>query len=160
MEKYDFEGVKLRKVEKFFVNFEWKFLRKENICVNSNEYNIMSKKSFGFGGFLVKYFVDDKKLFFFRIGKYIFKDDVYFCGNCEFNEKLLVLFGKFKESLIEKIVFGLSLLFLFRIGKYILNDNFIYVKSLEKLEILFSFFFYGLLIYRVRRLFLEKIVGK
>lgn len=42
----------------------------------------MSKKTFRFGGFLGKYFVEDKKLFFFRIGKYIFKDDVYFCGVC------------------------------------------------------------------------------
>lgn len=92
----------------------------------------MSKKTFKFGGFLGKYFVEDKKLFFFRIGKYIFKDDVYFCGVCVQNERLVVLFLKFKEGL-DKVVFGL--LFSFRIGKYILNDNIIYVKSLEKLLI-------------------------
>ncbi|RMX41175.1 hypothetical protein pdam_00019193 [Pocillopora damicornis] len=158
--KHDFEGVKSRKVEKLPVNSEWKSSRKENICVNSNEHNIMSKKSFGPGGFSVKYSVDDKKLPPFRTGKYIPKDDVYSCGNCVPNEKSLALSGKSKESSTEKIVSGLSSPPPFRTGKYTPNDNSIYVKSPEKLETPSSSPSHGSPTHRARRPSSEKIVGK
>ena len=158
--KHDFEGVKSRKVEKLPVNSEWKSSRKENICVNSNEHNIMSKKSFGPGGFSVKYSVDDKKLPPFRTGKYIPKDDVYSCGNCVPNEKSLALSGKSKESSTEKIVSGLSSPPPFRTGKYMPNDNSIYVKSPEKLETPSSSPSHGSPTHRARRPSSEKIVGK
>lgn len=60
--KHDYGGVKSRKAEKFSVKSEWKSSRKENICVNSNEQEIMSKKTFRPGGFSGKYSVEDKKI--------------------------------------------------------------------------------------------------
>lgn len=110
--------------------------------MNINEDDIMSRKSYYFSEYSVRCLEDNKKLLFFRIGKYVFKDDVYFCDVSIQNERFIFLFFKLRDR-IDNIVFGLYLLSLFRIGKYILNDSNIYVKSLENLFVKFSFFFLG-----------------
>lgn len=157
--KHDFGGVKSRKGEKLPVKTDWKSSRKENICVNSNEHNIMSKKSLQPGGFSVKYSVDDKKLPPFRTGKYIPKDDVYSCGNCVQNERSVALSGKSKES-SDKIVSGLSSPPPFRTGKYTPNDNTIYVKSPERLATQSNSPTQGSPTHRTRRQSSERIMGK
>lgn len=126
--KHDYGSVKSTKGEKLPAKSEWKSSRKENICVNSNEQEMASRKSFRPGEFSVKYSVEDKKLPPFRTGKYIPKDDVYSCGVCVQNERSVPLSSKSKES-SDKVVSGSPPPF--RTGKYTPNDNTIYVKSPE-----------------------------
>lgn len=155
--KHDYGGVKSRKGEKFSVKSEWKSSRKENICVNSNEQEIMSKKTFRPDGFSGKYSVEDKKLPPFRTGKYVPKDDVYSCGVCVQNERSVALSSKSKES-SDKVVSGSPPPF--RTGKYTPNDNTIYVKSGEKISTQGSFSLQGSPTHRGRRVSCDRIMGK
>ena len=155
--KHDYGGVKSRKVEKFSVKSEWKSSRKENICVNSNEQEVMSKKTFRPGGFSGKYSVEDKKLPPFRTGKYIPKDDVYSCGVCVQNERPVALSSKCKEG-SDKVVSGSPPPF--RTGKYTPNDHTIYVKSPEKLSTQGTSLSQGSPTHRTRRASCDRIMGK
>ena len=156
--KHDYGGVKSRKGEKLPVKSEWKSSRKENICVNSNEQGMMSKKSFKPRGFSVKYSVEDKKLPPFRTGKYIPKDDVYSCGVCVQNERSVALSSKSKES-TDKIVSGSPPPF--RTGKYTPNDNTIYLKNPDKLSTQSAISpSQGSPTHKGRRASCEKIMGK
>lgn len=155
--KHDYGCVKSRKGEKLPVKSEWKSSRKENICVNSNEQGMMSRKSFSPSGFSVKYSVEDKKLPPFRTGKYVPKDDVYSCGVCVQNESSVALSSKSKES-TDKIVSGSPPPF--RTGKYTPNDNIIYVKSPERLATQCSSPTQGSPTQRSRRTSCEKIMGR
>ena len=128
LSKHDYGSVKSGKCEKPTGKTEWKSSRKENICVNTNEGDIMSKKSYRPGEYVDKYSEDNKKLPPFRTGKYIPKDDVYSCGACVQNERSVALSSKPKET-SNKMVSGLSSPPPFKTGKYTPNDCTIYVKS-------------------------------
>lgn len=155
--KHDYGGVKSGKDEKFSVKSEWKSSRKENICVNSNEQEIMSKKTFRPGGFSGKYSVEDKKLPPFRTGKYIPKDDVYSCGVFVQNDRPVALSSKSKEG-SDKVVSGSPPPF--RTGKYTPNDNTIYVKSPEKLSTQGTSPSQGSPTHRTRRASCDRIMSK
>lgn len=157
--KHDYSngGVKSRKGEKLSVKSEWKSSRKDNICVNSNEQGMMSRKSFSPCGFSVKYSVEDKKLPPFRTGKYVPKDDVYSCGVCVQSERSVALSSKSKES-SDKVVSGSPPPF--RTGKYTPNDNTIYVKSPERLAMQCTSPTQGSPTHKGRRASCERIMGK
>lgn len=134
LSKHKYIGVKVGKCDKIANRTEWKSSRKENICVNSNENDIMSKKNYRPGEYSAKQHSEDsKKLPPFRTGKYIPKDDVYSCGTFIQNERSTALSSKSRES-TDKAVSGLHSPLPFRTGKYTPNDSNIYVKGPEKLS--------------------------
>jgi len=155
--KHDYRGVKSGKCAKPFEKSEWKSSRKENICVNSNEDDIMSKKSYRLGECSAKNSEDNKKLPPFRTGKYIPRDDVYSCASCIQNEKSVGLSSKPKES-IDKVVCESSPP-PFRAGKYTPNDSTIYAKSPEKFSTQCTSPTQGSPKHKGRRQSLEKIIG-
>ena len=131
LSKQEYGGVKLAECEKSTDKIECKSLRKGNICVNTNEDDIMSRKSYRPAEYAAKYSVENKKLPPFRAGKYIPKDDVYSCSSCLQNEKTTALSSKPKES-SNKMVSCSGTPPPFRTGKYTPNDSGIYVKSADK----------------------------
>lgn len=157
--KHDYRGVKSGNFDKPVDKTEWKSSRKENICVNTNENDIMNRKSYQPGEYSAKYSEENKKLPPFRTGKYIPKDDVYSCGACVQNERSVALSSKSKES-ADKVVSGLCSQPPFRTGKYTPNDNTIYVTSSEKFSSQCTSPTQGSPKHKGRRQSLEKIIGR
>ena len=133
LSKHNYNGVKLAKPEESAKKTLWKSSRKENICVNTNEDDIMSRKSHHITECSSKSSEDDKKLPPFRTGKYIPKDDVYSCDAFIQNEWSVSLSSKLTES-ADKTVSALCSPPPFRTGKYTPNDSDIYVTSSEKVS--------------------------
>lgn len=129
LSKHNYNGVKLAKSAEKTV---WKSSRKENICVNTNEGDIMSRKSYHITECSAKSLEDDKKLPPFRTGKYIPKDNVYSCDDFIQNEWSVSLSSKLTET-TDKTMSALCSPPPFRTGKYTPNDSDIYVTSSEKL---------------------------
>lgn len=131
LSKQEYGSVKLGECEKSTDEIECKSSRKGNICVNTNEDDIMSRKSYRPAEYAAKYSEENKKLPPFRAGKYIPKDNVYSCSSCLQNEKTTASSSKPKES-SNKMVSCLGSPPPFRTGKYTPNDSGIYVKSSDK----------------------------
>ncbi|XP_015756303.1 PREDICTED: serine/threonine-protein kinase N2-like isoform X1 [Acropora digitifera] len=129
LSKHNYNGVKLAKSAEKTV---WKSSRKENICVNTNEGDIMSRKSYHITECSAKSSEDDKKLPPFRTGKYVPKDNVYSCDAFIQNEWSVSLSSKLTET-TDKTMSALCSPPPFRTGKYTPDDSDIYVTSSEKL---------------------------
>ena len=133
LSKHDYRDVKLAKSENPAGQSEWKSSRKENICMNTNEDDIMSRKSYHLSEYSARCSEDNKKLPPFRTGKYVPKDDVYSCDALIQNERSISLSSKPRDR-TDNTVSGLHSPPPFRTGKYTPNDSNIYVKSSENLS--------------------------
>lgn len=159
LSKHDYSGVKVVKCEKTGDKTEWKSSRKENICANSNENAIMSRKSYQPSEYSTKYCKDNKKLPPFRTGKYVPKDDVYSCSAFIQNEESVALSSRPRES-SDKAVSGLHSPPPFRTGKYTPDDSTIYVKSPENFSTQCASPTQGSPKHRGRKQSIEQIIGK
>ena len=131
LSKQEYGGVKLAECEKSTDKIECKSLRKGNICVNTNEDDIMSRKSYRPAEYAAKYSVENKKLPPFRAGKYIPKMMCILVAHAFRMRKLLLcLQNQRKAQTNWCLVSGTPPPF--RTGKYTPNDSGIYVKSADK----------------------------